>query len=138
MRVAIIGAGPRGLWAAEELMARARERGAAIELDVYNDGPVSGASGPGAYQPGLPAQWLLNVPSEIVETHLGTFNDWRGAGDTFPPRREVGRFLAASWAALAAHVPLSCSLSFVGARVREVAPAGEGVCLLYTSDAADE
>lgn len=127
MRVAIIGAGPRGLWAAEELMARARERGAAIELDVYNDGPVSGASGPGAYQPGLPAQWLLNVPSEVVETHLGTFNDWRGAGDTFPPRREVGRFLAASWAALAAHVPLSCSLSFVDARVREVAPAGEGV-----------
>ena len=55
MRAAIIGAGPRGLWAAEELMARARERGAAIELDVYNDGPVSGASGPGAYQPGLPA-----------------------------------------------------------------------------------
>lgn len=127
MRVAIIGAGPRGLWAAEELMARARERGAAIELDVYNDGPVSGASGPGAYQPGLPAQWLLNVSSEVVETHLGTFNDWRGAGETFPPRREVGCFLAASWAALAAHVPLSCSLSFVDARVREVAPAGEGV-----------
>ena len=70
---------------------------------------------------------MLNVPSEVVETHLGTFNDWRGAGDTFPPRREVGRFLAASWAALAAHVPLSCSLSFVDTRVSEVAPAGEGV-----------
>ena len=127
MRVAIIGAGPRGLWAAEELMARARERGAAIELDVYNDGPVGGASGPGAYQPGLPAQWLLNVPSKVVETHLGTFNQWRGAGDTFPPRHEVGRFLAASWAALTAHVPPSCSLTFVDTRVRKVAPAGEGI-----------
>ena len=35
MKVAIIGAGPRGLWASEELMERARERGAvALQIRV--------------------------------------------------------------------------------------------------------
>ena len=126
MKVAIIGAGPRGLWAAEELMGRARERGASINLTVFNDGPVAGASGPGAYHPDQPDEWLLNVPSRIVRTQLGSFNEWRGADDTFPPRRAVGGFLAASWAALAGHLPANCSLSFVDAAVAELTPRGEG------------
>ena len=85
MRVAIIGAGPRGLWAAEALMERARQRGAAIELTVFNDGPLDTASGNGAFQEFLPDQWLLNVPAHVIETQLGSFNDWRGATDPFPP-----------------------------------------------------
>ncbi|MDY5784934.1 FAD/NAD(P)-binding protein [Corynebacterium sp.] len=127
MKVAIIGAGPRGLWAAEEVLGRARERGAHIELSVYNDGPLRTASGPGAYQHDVPEKWLLNVPSDIVETQLGSFNEWRGSDDTFPPRREVGRFLTASWAALAEHVPAGCSLEIVEKRVEHLAPRGDAV-----------
>ena len=39
MKVAIIGAGPRGLWASEELMEQARERGAAIDVTVFDAKP---------------------------------------------------------------------------------------------------
>ena len=39
MKVAIIGAGPRGLWAAEALMERARQRGAQTDLTVFSDAP---------------------------------------------------------------------------------------------------
>ena len=71
MRVAIIGAGPRGLWAAEELMARARERGARSSWTSTTTAPSAVRAGPAPTSPAcLPAQWLLNVPSEVVETHL--------------------------------------------------------------------
>lgn len=87
MKVAIIGAGPRGLWAAEELFERARQRGARIDLTVFNDGPLGSASATGAFQPAGPGQWLLNVPATAIESRLGSFNAWRGANDSFPPRR---------------------------------------------------
>ncbi|WKD57776.1 Diaminopimelate decarboxylase [Corynebacterium capitovis DSM 44611] len=122
MKVAIIGGGPRGLWAAEELMGRARERGARIDLSVFNDGPISG---PGAFQQDLPARWLLNVPAHIISSQLGTFNDWRGADDMYPPRRDVGRFLTASWDALERHLPAGCALTFTDTEVRSIARSGE-------------
>ncbi|WP_460490485.1 FAD/NAD(P)-binding protein, partial [Corynebacterium nasicanis] len=81
MRVAIIGGGPRGLWAAEELLGLARERGAAVDLHVIDDGR------PGPYDPAQPEQWLLNVRSSVIRTGLGSFNEWRGAADPVPPRR---------------------------------------------------
>lgn len=102
--VVIIGGGPRGLWAAEELLGLARERGAALDVHVIDDG------GPQAYDPGQPEEWLINVRASTIRTGLGSFNEWRGATDPFPPRREVGRFLAASWEALAQHVPPRCRL----------------------------
>ncbi len=49
MKVAIIGAGPRGLWAAEELIDRAGQRGAAIELTVFNETPMEEIPAPGAF-----------------------------------------------------------------------------------------
>ena len=118
-KVAVIGGGPRGLWAAEELLGLARERGAAVELHVFDDG------GPAAYDPRQPEEWLINVRSSAITTQLGSFDDWRGVhDDPFPPRRLVGRFLAESWAALAAHVPPRCSLSRHEARVEKIDPAG--------------
>ncbi|SDS13879.1 FAD/NAD(P)-binding protein [Corynebacterium timonense] len=129
MKVAIIGAGPRGLWAAEELFSRARERGAAIELSVYNDGPVATAGGLGSYQPDLPAEWVLNVPAETVHTRLGGLNEWRGDDDEYPSRRVVGRFIAASWSALAHWVPAGCTVQIVDHRVDEIIPADGGVAV---------
>ncbi len=104
MTVAIIGGGPRGLWAAEELLGLARERGATLDVHVIDDG------GPQAYDPAQPGEWLINVRASAIRTGLGTFDAWRGATDRFPPRREVGRFLAASWEALERHVPPRCTL----------------------------
>ncbi|STB94362.1 decarboxylase [Corynebacterium amycolatum] len=126
VKVAIIGAGPRGLWAAEELMERARQRGARIDLTVFNDGPLDSASGTGAFQPSVPPQWLLNVPAHVIETQLGSFNQWRGASEAFVPRREVGRFLAQSWQALFQHVPRGCTVEVRELEVTELSPAGTG------------
>ena len=119
-KVAVIGGGPRGLWAAEELLGLARERGAAVELHVFDDG------GPAAYDPRQPEEWLINVRSSVIATRLGSFDDWRGVhDDPFPPRRLVGQFLAESWAALADHVPPRCSLTRHDVRVDAVEPEGE-------------
>ncbi len=103
--VAIIGGGPRGLWAAEEVLGLARERGAALDVHVIDDG------GPQAYDPEQPGEWLINVRASAIRTALGSFDEWRGDTDPFPPRREVGRFLAASWEALEQHVPPRCTLT---------------------------
>lgn len=119
-KVAVIGGGPRGLWAAEELLGLARERGAAIDLHVFDDG------GPTAYDPGQPEEWLINVRSSVIRTGLGCFDDWRGVhDDPFPPRRLVGEFLAASWVALAAHVPPRCTFTRHEAHVAMIDPEGE-------------
>lgn len=129
MKVAIVGAGPRGLWAAEELMERARQRGVRIDLTVFNEAPLDHLGGPGAFRTDSPRQWLLNVPSRVIESRLGTFNDWRGADDAFPPRRAVGEFLVASWRALSDHLPRGCSARFVQQKVASVAPTGGQVAV---------
>ncbi|QGU04444.1 Diaminopimelate decarboxylase [Corynebacterium comes] len=122
--VAIIGGGPRGLWAAEELLGVARERGAAVALHVFDDG------GPAAYDPQQPEEWLINVRSSVIRTQLGSFDDWRGVhDDPFPPRRLVGEFLAASWVALADHVPPRCTFTRHTVHVAELEPGGGQWCV---------
>lgn len=104
VRVAIVGAGPRGLWAAEELLGQAWDHGVHVAVDVWDDRrPGAGA----AYGPEQPDHWTLNVSSRIVSSGLGTFDDWRrGIADAeqgpFPPRSLVGRFFAESWECLLA------------------------------------
>ena len=55
MKGAIIGGGPRGLWAAEELLELARQRSADVDLHVYDDGRGL------AYDVTQPEEWLVNV-----------------------------------------------------------------------------
>ena len=108
MRVAIIGGGPRGLWAAERLLALAAATGARVDVDVWDDRPLGEGSG---YRRDQPQSWRLNVTSAIVGSALGSLDDWRRARgeseplDAFPPRALVGTFLAESWAGLVARVP---------------------------------
>jgi diaminopimelate decarboxylase len=104
VRVAVVGAGPRGLWAAEELLAQAWDHGVRVALDVWDDRPPGAGAG---YGPDQPDHWTLNVSSRIVGSGLGAFDDWRrghgdAASDPFPPRSLVGRFFAESWEALLA------------------------------------
>ncbi|OFL90455.1 FAD/NAD(P)-binding protein [Corynebacterium sp. HMSC055D05] len=127
MKVAIIGAGPRGLWAAEELIARAGQRGAAIELTVFNETPMEEISAPGAFGESVPEQWILNAPKSIVETHLGPLDPNDELEGQFPPRRRVGEHLDASWEALQKNLPAQCTLKFRIARVQDVTPVGETV-----------
>src|SRR5699024_7456765 len=88
MKVAIIGGGPRGLWAAEQLLELARQRSTDVDLHVYDDGRGV------AYDVTQPKEWLVNVRSSIIRTQLGKFDDWlraRGVETEYPPRRMVGR-----------------------------------------------
>ncbi|WP_087116709.1 FAD/NAD(P)-binding protein [Corynebacterium urinipleomorphum] len=127
MKVGIIGAGPRGLWAAESLMERARQRGAAIELTVFSDTPLEGASAPGAFAQDLPEQWILNAPKHIVQTQLGKLDAAGEHGGQFPPRRTVGHLLRESWNALEHHLPPQCSVEHRFTHVRSVQPVDGGV-----------
>lgn len=126
MKVAIIGAGPRGLWAAEALMERARQRGAAIDLTVFDRAPLAGVSATGAFQTELPAQWLLNAPKRIVETQLGPLDPDDALDGQFPSRHVVGRHLVASWRAVEEHLPPQCSLNYRVHEVADVSPADGG------------
>lgn len=102
VRVAVVGAGPRGLWATEELLSQAWDHGVRVTVDVWDDRPPGAGA---AYGPDQPDHWTLNVSSRIVSSGLGDFDDWRrdhtdSAPDPFPPRALVGRFFAESWEAL--------------------------------------
>lgn len=132
MRVAILGAGPKGLFAAERLLAHldaARagseggaaagfegEDGSAVRVDVWDPRPPGWGA---AYDPGQPACWRLNVSSAIVDAgwHAGPapspawlvpLDAWRAASgeaaplEPFPARGVVGRYLADVWARLVA------------------------------------
>lgn len=121
-KVAIIGGGPRGLWAAEELLALARERGASIDLHVFNDGLGV------AYQPDQPEEWLINVRSSTITTQFSDFSQWlrkRNVDSSFPPRRLVGEFLEESWDALLEYVPQGCSLTMHTKHVDTIKPCGK-------------
>lgn len=124
-RIAIIGAGPRGLWAAEELLATARERGAAVDVTVLSDRPGGAA---GAYQEDLPEWFLLNAPSRIVHTHTMSFDQWRlRHGETepldpFPPRRLVGAFHQQQWQQLQQAVPPGSAVRVISGRVTDLIP----------------
>ena len=131
-RIAIIGAGPRGLWAVEELIERAR-----IPIDVTVFDPYPAGSG-AVYRPQQPPHWRLNVNCAIVTTAHDNFNDWRArrGGDTtdaFPPRAEVGQFLADTWSAALQRAPAHVGIRHLPHRVSEVSNDGEGFVVDGTS-----
>ncbi len=98
-RIAIIGGGPRGLWATEEVVRLSREHGLPVpHIDVFDD-PASA----GPYGPAQPDHWRINVRSGVIRTGISAFDDWREPDDGFgeyPPRALVGRFLEDSWSVL--------------------------------------
>ena len=104
MRVAIIGGGPRGLWAAERLLDLASGRGAHLDVDVWDDRPLGEGS---AYRRDQPDAWRLNVTSRNVTAGIGSFDDWRRAHGVFAARRAEqaeGWFLAEVRAGLLARL----------------------------------
>lgn len=116
--LAIVGAGPRALWALEELSQLAAERNIAFDVSVFDPGePGIGA----AYDPDQPAHRLVNVRSSSIATAAGCLDDFLGTDGEFVPRRDVGRFLTHSWQEMLSHLPPQVQVSHVRRRVGSLA-----------------
>lgn len=152
LRVAIVGAGPRGLSALERLTRHAARRGAPLTVDVYDPTPTPGA-GP-VYAPGQPDYLRMNFPAGQIDawwpddgavpTALRrSFVDWcaqcsgatdetdaPGLGndvrpDSYVPRALVGRYLHDAFLLVSRFKPPNVRLGVVSAWVRSVAPDGD-------------
>lgn len=122
LRLAVIGAGPKALFALEELAALlirpadATGRlpatgpatgfpGSLLEITVLDPGEHPGAGA--AYHLAQPPQLRLNVGSAILDAPasgaFASFPDWAArehpelAEEPYPPRAVVGRYLAQRW-----------------------------------------
>jgi len=159
IRVAIIGAGPKGLFAAERLAVHLAVRDAEASITLFDPQPPGWGAAYGTDQP----EWLrLNVNAAIVDADGGRtagsslglpdFAGWRRARgeteplDLFPPRAMVGRYLSDCWTWLLERVPSRVRLSHVARAVERLAPIGHGwliedqiydEVLLCTGHAAD-
>jgi uncharacterized NAD(P)/FAD-binding protein YdhS len=146
LRVAIVGLGPKGLFALERLLDHAQRCDARLDLDLFEPHPVPGA-GP-VYDPAQPGYLRMNFAAEQLDMWCDdsacvpraqrlSFVDWRrraepgmgdapsigdaangageaelGAGEArYPPRAQVGRYLAEGFALLRARLPEGTSLT---------------------------
>lgn len=140
LQVAIVGGGPRGLWAAERLIHHARESGVPVDLTVFEPRALGVGA---AYDLDQPDSWIINVRSSAIQTHLGLFDQWRARRgepgseqglDPFPPRRLVGEFMAESWQRLREDLPEGCRLTHLPHRVTGIEPAAKEWLLSTATD----
>ena len=134
LRVAIVGLGPKGLYALERLISRARELSSgSIAITAYEPHPAPGA-GP-VYDPTQPIYLRMNFAAELVnmwpDGEGPSFTDWRAgipelADDAYPPRAEVGRYLSDGFKGLRASLPSSIRLAVRQESVRTVKPSAGG------------
>ncbi|MCS4490410.1 FAD/NAD(P)-binding protein [Corynebacterium sp. ES2794-CONJ1] len=120
MKIAIVGAGPRGLWAIEELIARSRK---ALDIVVFDPFPPGAGA---VYREDQPANFRLNLRSSAVKTAFNSLDQWRvDQGydpDPFPPRALVGKFLAASWQAALERAPEHIQIRYEAHTITEIIP----------------
>lgn len=119
-RVAVIGAGPRGLGAIEALAA---QRHAPVALDLFDPGCAPGA-GPN-FDPDQSPLCLLNIPLRAIDlppaswrgARVPRFANWlppeRRQPERFPPRAELGGYLRARFRDLLAHAPDNLRLAWL-------------------------
>lgn len=133
LRVAIVGAGPKGLYALERLVDHAARRpDHPLTIVLLEPHPSPGA-GP-VYDPAQPAHLRMNFPAERIDlwatrprfvpaAEQRTFDAWRaarpGAGDErFPPRAEVGAYLHDGLRVVREHAPPHVRIRLHRRRVR--------------------
>ena len=148
LRVAIVGLGPKGLFALERLLHHMHDRGAQtrLSIDLFEPHPVPGA-GP-VYDPRQPGYLLMNLAAEHVDMWPATshavppaerlsFVDWRGetAGPRYPPRAHVGRYLADGLMLMRRHTPPGVSIRLRRCAVEAVEQRG-GSWDVVTADGA--
>jgi uncharacterized NAD(P)/FAD-binding protein YdhS len=143
LRVAIVGLGPKGMFALERLLDHAGhdDPAASIEVDAFEPHPVPGA-GP-VYDPGQPAHLRMNFTAGQVDmwwpggaavpvSEQRSFVDWSAARGVpsdplgYPARADVGRYLADGLRAVLAHAPSSVTVTIRPARVRAVVRRPDG------------
>jgi diaminopimelate decarboxylase len=135
MRVAVVGLGPKGLFALERLLDHAA-RASDVELSVDVFEPGAPGAGPN-YDPRQPDYLRMNFAAGQVDMwadassavpgaeRLGLV-DWSRArggtvgADDFPPRALVGRYLADGLATVLRHVPRGVSVARRAAPVERV------------------
>ncbi|MEO5633269.1 FAD/NAD(P)-binding protein [Gaiella sp.] len=127
LRVAIIGLGPKGMFALERLLDHGvgLPSEARIEVDVFEPHSVPGA-GP-IYDPGQPAYLRMNfaadkidmwgatneaVPRELQHSFVSWHQHNLGScgGEFYPARADVGRYLAEGFGTLLRHTPPSIAV----------------------------
>ncbi len=139
IRVAIVGGGPKGLFAAERLVAHLAARRAEAEVTVFDPQPPGWGAG---FRPDQPDWLRLNVNAAIVNADgggpgrpslgLSGFTAWRRAHgeaeplDPFPPRELVGRYFVDSWHELLTRLPPRVTLRHRTHKVRDLTHAGSG------------
>jgi len=127
LRVAIVGLGPKGMFALERLLGHGvgLPSEAGIEVDVFEPHPLPGA-GP-IYDPAQPAYLRMNFSADqidmwgsgssvVPEPLRHSFVSWHVhrlgpcAGKCYPARANVGRYLAEGFETLLRHTPPSIAV----------------------------
>jgi diaminopimelate decarboxylase len=146
LRVAIVGLGPKGMFALERVLDHAGRSGSppTLEVDAYEPHPVAGA-GP-VYDPGQPDHLRMNFAAGLIDAW------WPGSGavppadrrsfvawcdarghpcdpDAYPPRADVGRYLADCLRTLLAHAPPNVVVTVHAARVHAIDRVGSAWAL---------
>ncbi len=142
MRVAIVGFGPKGMFALERLLEHAHRRGAdARPCAVTAYEPGRPGCGPN-YDPAQPTFLRMNFAASQVDAwppdttfvpaaQRLDFAQWRsrhapGDDESYPPRAQVGRYLQWCVRTLLAHRPRGVEVEIVRELVNSVEPGTRG------------
>lgn len=151
--MAIVGLGPKGLFALERLLHHARPH-AALDVDLFEPHAVPGA-GP-VYDPGQPAYLRMNLAADRLSVWCDgsravaagerlSFSQWRArdgdgaqGGERFPPRAQVGRYLADALAAMRRGAPPWVRIVLHRSTAVAARPAGDGWRVVADDGTADD
>ena len=153
LRVAIVGLGPKGMFALERLLDHGSRLGgnAQIAVDLFEPHDTPGA-GPN-YDPDQPTFLRMNFEASQIDMWWSShgavprrerrsFLAWRDSfepdagADTFPPRAQVGRYLAHGLATLLRHSPASIAIRLRQALVADLRPSRTGWDVIADGESA--
>lgn len=142
LRVAIVGCGPKGLFALERLLAHGGHTGAQPQVTVYEPHPYPGA-GP-VYDPRQPSYLRMNFAAGHIDAWPAggardparrSFCAWSGVdADAFAARAAVGRYLHDAWRTVRSQADVH--VRHVPRRVPRIIATASGWTIL--GDAHDE
>jgi uncharacterized NAD(P)/FAD-binding protein YdhS len=154
VRIAIIGFGPKGLYALERLLDHAAMLGpdSHVAVDLFEP-HASPAAGPN-YDPAQPSYLRMNFAAEHVDmwwprnrsvpqSERRSLVRWSSSvgetldGNDYPPRALVGRYLADGFDTLLRHVPPWATLRLRKDSVERVRPSRLGWDVIVAGAVAD-